>query len=301
VNSLFSLLTYRAFRPDPLDIDETISARFRLRKFLGITLGTNRILVISAGRTHWRVSTAEFDSAGVPTFSEPVVTPPVAQRESLIEWLREHAEAKKTECVAVGIGHGFQVTTLTAVPRLPDVENMRILRTEPARLLGDTTPGEDTNALVHHPQVESSCLRFKLRATEMAVVREVCNSAGLAIVRVVCEQAQLLELAYGAGFSDTANAGVRALLFALPSSYLFLPIDGTGWHSVTYDPATDDQAISVIIQAANQSIPPGGGSIAYINAGMPGMDDLLASLGSFAPESLVKGISNISAAAIVLN
>lgn len=298
MQALVSLLTYGAFRPDYLDVEEPLALRFRARKSGPFGHTCNRLVVISAGRMHWRAALAVFDRAGRPAFSAVSVSPSLANREAATGWLRTFATAHRARHAAVGIGHGFAVSAMSAVPRLSDVQTLRLLRTDAARLLGETGNPQDLHAIVHHPLVESSCLRFTLRPQELASVRDLCHSAGLEIARVVCEQAQLLELAY-AHLADLA-AETRALLLALPASFLFVQLDEGGWQGVTYDPSLDEQAIGALLQAAGTAIPPGG-QLAYLDAGMPGMTDLLHSLAGFAPRPVARDLPLPSFHAIALN
>ncbi len=298
MNTLFSLLFYRAFRPDFLDVEETLASRFRLRRSAPFGRTANRLIIVSAGRVHWRATVATFDRQGKPSFSPTLTSPSIANRDALASWLRAIALTNRISHVAVGIGHGFVVSAMSAVPRMSDRETMRLLRTDAPRLLGEGGNPQDINALVHHPRVENSCLRFTLRAQELASVREVCHAAGLQIVRIVCEQAQLLELAYDSEVASSPE--IRALLLTLPTSFLFIQLDDSGWSSVTYDPALDEQAIGALLHAASNAIP-AGGKLAYIDAGMPGMGDLLHSLAGFSPKPLTGGLMAPSFAAIAMN
>ena len=295
VNPFFSLLTYRAFRPHPQDIEEPLSARFRKRK-LG---GSNRLLVLSVGKFHWRASVATFDENGEPSFGEPSESPNVTNMDGLVEWLCSFSANHKLRYVAVGIGWGFVVSALSGVPRHTDTETQRWLRVEPTRLLGESASNEgtSTNALVFHPHVENSCLRFKFQAEELTKIREVCAEAGLAIVRMVCEQAQMLEMAYAKEFDPSE---IKAVMLTLPSSFLFLPLESNGWHAVHYDPAIDDGAVGSLLDYAKDALPPGGAFV-YIDAGMPGMEDVVSSLRNHKPQALMDASQLVSFSAITLN
>ena len=277
MNPIFALLSYRAFRPDPRDTEETVAERFRLRKFMGVKLVGNRLLVLSVGRTHWRAALATLDADGAPTLSGLTLSPAATNRDALADWLRDYAKTHRLEYTAVGIGHGFSVTALNAVVRLSEAETMQALRTEPARLFGEGSGGEEINGLAHHPEVEDSSLRFKLRNAEFTFIRDLCADAGLTIVRTVCEQSQLIDMAYAAGLHKVA--GGRALLVALPSSYVLLHLDAGGWHSPRFDPALDESALTQIEAVIREATPPGGdGRLVYIDAGMAGLDGLLKGL-----------------------
>lgn len=273
-----------------------MALRFRKRKLGGV----NRILVLSAGKTTWRASIATYDAMGVPTFSEPVTSPPSTSMDDMTEWLANFASANQLKYVAIGIGHGFVVTASSGVTRYGDVETQRLLRNEPAKLFGETSAQDSgqINALVNHPHAENSCLRFKIQAEEIAKVRDICADAGLAVARVVCEQAQLLELAYAGEFKE--DDSTRAVMITLPSSFLFIPLDGSGWHSVTFDPVLDDQAVSALLGAASEALS-SGSTLAYIDAGMPGIEDVIAHLVNNHPKALYPSASLSSFAAITLN
>lgn len=300
MNPIVALLTFRAFRPDPCDVDETISARFKLRKFLGFKMGQNRLLVVSAGRNHWRAAVATLDHEGVPTLSDESLSPPASNRDGLVEWLREYGRTMKVQHVAVGVGYGFSVSALSAVTRLSDTETMKALRTEPGRLLGDNNLSEDINCIAHHPEVEDSSLRFKIRAAEIAMIREVCVDAGFLIARITCEQAQLIGMAYAAGVSKTPNC--RALLVALPSSYVLLHLDAGGWHSPNFDPARDENTLGQIEAAIREALPTGGdGGFAYIDAGMPGVALLIEGMESIPSSAILNKPEEITFLSTLFN
>ena len=270
-----------------------MAARFRLRKFLGLKFGVHRILVVSAGRVHWRAAMATFDANGVASLSDDSLSPATVHREALIDWLREYAKTLKLEYIAVGVGHGFSVASLSAVPRLSDVETMKSLRTEPARLLGDGNLAEEINCLVHHPGVEDSSLRFKIRAAEITQIRDLCAEAGFQVVRIACEQAQLLGMAYSAG-RKALDAG-RALLVALPSSYVLLQLDAGGWHSPNFDPARDENTLKQIEGAINEALPTGGGgALIVVDAGMAGLPELLKGMTSIPTSPLLEKTDELS-------
>lgn len=293
MNPIFALLTFRAFRPDYRDVEETMAARFRLRKFLGMKFGVQRLLVVSAGRVHWRAAMATFDASGAATLSDTSMSPATVHREALIEWLRDFAQDLKLQYVAVGVGHGFSVASLSAVTRLSDVETMKCLRTEPARLLGDGHLAEEINCLVHHPGVEDSSLRFKIRAAEVTQIRDVCAEAGFQVVRITCEQAQLIGMAYCAG--RKALDACRALLVALPSSYVLLHLDAGGWHSPNFDPARDENTLKQIEAAITEALTlGGGGSLVVVNAGMAGLPELLKGLTSIPTSPLLDKTDELS-------
>jgi hypothetical protein len=69
---------------------------------------------------------------------------------------------------------------------------------------------------------------------------------------------------------------------------------------VVYDPAIDDTAVGTILDATGEALLPGQ-NIAYIDAGMLGMDDVLAALAPHNPYSLYRDTKNASFAAIILH
>lgn len=277
MNPLTALLSFSAFRPDPLDIESTISSRFLARKLLGVLkLGTNRIIVASVAKHSWRVILATFDAEGKPAFSDEQFCQ-VADRDKFNDWLRAYAASHKTTYIAVGVGHGFSVSALSSVSILADVETMKVMRNEPTTLFPDDKSTDHVNALVHHPEASNSSARFKVRATEISQIAEVCNVAGLQLVRIVSEQAQMLHLAYASGLS--AAKEVRALLITLPSSYMFLRADHEGWHSILYDPSVDETSASSIAAAISDALPPGeSGRLAYVDGGMADFNNLIGEI-----------------------
>jgi hypothetical protein len=298
VNPLLTLLLYRGPRPDPLKIEQPISARFvEHKKFGFIATGPSRLVVISADKLHWRAALATFNTAGVATFGEVSISPLATNRDAVVEWLKEFSVASRTPYVALGIGYGFSADVLNAIGRPPDVETMRLLRTDPARLLGDTIGADDINDLRHHPRTESCSIRFSIKSQEISSALAICASAGVQVARLVGELAQMLSLAYANGLADRPD--VRGLLLALPSSYLFVLLDQGAWLQSAYDPALDEHAVGTLIQTVQQAIP--DGRLAYIDGGMPGFADLLHTMGQTPPLSLVPTLSLPSLAATILN
>ena len=295
MNPFKSLLTYRAFRPDPLDIEETLSERFRLRR-----LGTNRLVALSVGRTHWRAAVATFDKAGAASFSEIVTSPNATNREALNAWLAEYATQRKLKHVAVGMGHGFHATPLADVPRgMTDSECMRILREEPARLFGDGVVADDAYVVAYNPHVDTSSIQFRIKASELAPVREVCAAAGLLICRLVCEQVQLIELAYSR--MPEGRPDFRGILLTQPSSSLLIPLgQGGTWGLLHYDPDLDEQAVGNIHSAVEEVLPDNG-KMAYIDTGMNSFGDLLHVLAAHNPTELFPSGPSAAFSAIVLN
>ena len=186
MNPFLSLLTYRAFRDDPLDVEEPITSRFKKRMF-----ADNRLLAVSVGRSQWRTCLVTFDQAGVPAFGEIELSPPAtpAGKDGMLMFLNSQRAKHKVRYAAVGISHGFAVEYSGIVPRLPDTETMHMLQNDPIKLMGDGFSTEDMGAVVHHPTMDTTTLKFKAKATDLKGIRELLGSAQLQIVRIVCEQA----------------------------------------------------------------------------------------------------------------
>jgi len=270
------------------------------RKLLGfLKLGKNRIIVASVAKNSWRVVLAVFDRAGKPSFSDEQFFQ-FSDRDKFNDWLRAYAANHKTTYIAVGLGHGFSVSALSSVSILSDAETMKVMRTEPMTLFPEDKSTDHVNALVHHPEATNSSARFKVRATEINLIKEMCNVAGLQLVRIVSEQAQILHLAYASGL--TAAKDVRALLITLPSSYMFLRVDHEGWHSIQYDPSVDESSASSIATAIADALPPGeSGRLAYVDGGMTDFSHLIAEIPETRKFDVMKKNPHVVFYATVLN
>jgi hypothetical protein len=221
----------------------------------------------------------------------------------MLMFLNSQRAKHKVRYAAVGISHGFAVEYSGIVPRLPDTETMHMLQNDPIKLMGDGFSTEDMGAVVHHPTMDTTTLKFKAKATDLKGIRELLGSAQLQIVRIVCEQAQMLELAYSLFPGSAPDLhGYQMLLLASPSSSLILPL-WHNWTDVHFDPQLDENAV-VSLMNSFQEICAGTPNVklGYLDGGLPGMADLIPSITHLNPTPLLKDDgAKASFRAIVLN
>lgn len=269
MKSLFALLSYQAFRPDPCDVEYPLSERFRLRKLNR----QNRCLVCSVGKQTWRAVLATFGKDGAATFSEPKTGPNSSAAADVAQWLRDLAKVHDTAHVALGIGHGWRPSVLQGVTRHNDIDLRRIIREAPGRFFGDRKiPEKETAVVTNHPTMEGQAMEFRINTEEIDKARAIVDEAGLILVRVVCEPAQMLELAYATEPGLMEEAG--SLLLAGPSQYLLLELNQGAWGKTpNFDPQIDSESIDNLIELTGHLTPQQ--TVVYLDGGLNSFDDAL--------------------------
>lgn len=263
MNSFFSLLSLKAFRPDPNDVEVPLADRFRKRK-IG---GPSSIIAISAAKTAWAACVVNFDAEGNPSFGE-VLTPTSAAPSEISDWLAEIGRKHKIAHAAVGIGYGWDAQTLSAVPRYNELETRRFIRNSPERLYGETKLDPDfVYMLSNHPNQENISLQFRIKRSEVEKIVGIVATAGLQVVRVVNELAQMIEMAYA---GDSApESTYSGLLVCCPSSYLLLELPN--WGVINADPIVEGSSTQQLLNTLSENSDTN--LVGYINAGLPGLEE----------------------------
>jgi len=182
---------------------------------------------------------------------------------------------------------GFPPTFLNAIGRPPDVETMRMLRTDPARLLGDTIGADDINDLRHHPRTESCSIRFSIKSQEISSHSRSARQRECRWRAWSASWRRMLSLAYANGLADRPD--VRGLLLAFAvEAYLFVLLDQGAWFAVGLRPRSRRARVGRSFRPIQQAIPDGRLALSTAD---PGFADLLHTMDKTPPLSLVPTLS----------
>jgi|GEM_PF-4275724 len=261
LGSFLDILTFKAFKPDPLNFNVPLADRFVGSEVVGLAIGERSL----------RATVASVGSSGkLVDFSESVVRGYVPER--LAHEVHSCLEEFGCEHVVLLFRSGSEVTRSGITYRGTYEEQRLALEEEPGKVLGYEPEQDEGNLIVTSPEFDISLL-FTYQNLWLKEIIETVESVGVSVCRSQFSMATVVDYLLKYKYDEAFNK--KALMIVDSESVLCMHLEGGNWMGLAYRKAvTNPKIIGELLQRVGAT----SGEVVYINLDESGFPEPLSQI-----------------------
>lgn len=221
--NILELLTFRAFRPDPLDVTVPLLERMKGSRFVAVSGN------VAGKNCRLKSVLVTVSPAGVPTFSKLNVFAS-ASEDTTKQYILDLCDSFETRNVAIlnsGILKKIVISDKVApFSEVSNLEALELLRRNPTKLLSVTREADTLYSVVRHPTLQSA-LVFEDQRPGLVSFLDTLRNAGVSLLRVQCTLCSVLQ--YILDVYPEFIIGDSDLVVLDPVSPIWLFVDSGDW------------------------------------------------------------------------